>query len=131
MEKIEYYNSVNILRLKDLFSYNLSFEISVKTGSVPHMTGPSDLFYQQENGIHVAIDPDILHFLQMPGSLTFLPEILPAPAPEMGDSCLYSFFKGFPIHIGAHQNLPANLILNYGKDQAVFIFQGIKVNHGG
>ncbi len=86
------------------------------------MTGTSHLFHEQENGVHVAIDPYLLHVLKISRRFPFFPELLSATTPEMSNAGFHGLFKGFPIHIGTHQNLPANPVLNYGKDQTVFIF---------
>jgi hypothetical protein len=79
------------------------------------------LFYLDEKRVLIAVIKDLLHTLNIAGSLPFLPILMTRAAPKPGYSGLNSALQGLGIHIGDHENLKTVPVLDDRRDQSVFV----------
>ena len=95
--------------------------ISVKAGVGTQVTGGSVLFYPHQQGIFVAVGPQLHNVLIVAAGLPLEPQLLPGPGPEAGELLFQGNLQGLPIHIGQGKHLPRVRVLDNGGDQSPLV----------
>src|SRR3989304_3519471 len=94
------------------------------------MARATDLFNLKHNSVCITIYQYIVNYLLMTGTLSLLPELLPASAPVISPFCLDGLFERFLIHKRYHEHLTCLVILGYGCYQTILKFQVFYVHNG-
>lgn len=85
------------------------------------MAGRARLLHLHEQAVLIAIDIDIEYALDIARGFTLDPVFLTRPAPEGNAQRRDRPLDGLPIHVSHHQDLAVVCILDYRRQQSVFI----------
>src|SRR5882762_6580957 len=83
------------------------------------MARRAGLLYLDQKRVAVAVECNVLDRLSVAAGLTFHPELLPGPAPEMGPARDNRLFQRSAVHPGHHEHAARRSFLDDGRDQAV------------
>src|SRR5205823_337518 len=81
-------------------------DAAVEAGAIARVTGrPADLLDFQQDRVGVAVEIDLLDFLDMAALLALAPEPIPAPAEVDGAPAPQGLVIGRAVHVREHQDL--------------------------
>ena len=85
------------------------------------MTCQSGLLYEKQQGIAVAVKPDIDDFLGMSRFFSLVPEPVSGSAPVNGLAALHGFFKRSTVYPCQHQNFQGGGVLGNDGNQSLIV----------
>ncbi len=89
--------------------------------------GAADLVDLEQDGVGVAIDEDLAHFLDVAALLALAPEAVAAAAEVDGPARAQRLLVGFAVHPGQHEDGAAVGVLGDGRHQAAAF---VEIDHG-
>jgi hypothetical protein len=93
----------------------------VKTGRLAGMAGGTLLFHKQDEGILVAVDQDLMHFLHVSRCFAFHPQFTARAAPVRRMAGFDRLLQAFPVHVCLHENFACAEILRNGRHQTLVV----------
>src|SRR5680860_42032 len=96
-------------------------EAPVETGPVTGVTGRALLVDLDQDGVPVAVQPDLLDPLPMSRGLPLDPVLLTRPGPERRTPAGQCPVQRLVVHPAQHEHLAGVVLLYDGRDQAVLV----------
>src|SRR5208337_5446383 len=106
-------------RLAELFQAPLG-DAPVEAGAVAGVTGsPADLLHEQEQGVAVAVDANLLDELHVAALLALAPELVPASREVHGPARSQGLVERILVHEGVHEDVSGLEVLGDRPDQSL------------